>query len=420
MSSRKAAAQRALYYTFRARAETVRLFDRMRRSSTRDTLIVFDPALQGFDGHHLEIARLIKSELSAAYNIKFYANLRAATRIVAGLPALPICYDSIYPPPGDFQVNYEQGRTSLIASLRKIDLRDLTPRTIFYMHTLTVYQLGGLAEWFAGLSPGHRPKLLLQFQFPHEFGVRSEPDWPKALGVAREATNALSSAGNVIFATNSDLLKDKFERELGHTWELLPMPVRWPNHVRVAPLTSGPVFGFYGGLRPEKGSRILAEAVSSFLRRYPDAQFIVHAPRLPGCDEIAAQQLSHLSQVELIRSDFRDKDAYFSQFCRAHFVLLPYDPAAYALRTSGILIEAIGLGRRVITTDGTWMANQLHKRPAAGVMMASYSAQALYDCLEVARDVVMEQPWIFDLDHEVMSSNAPSAYCAALLRAVEV
>ena len=93
MSNRKAAAQRALYYTFRARAETVRLFDRMRRSSTRDTLIVFDPALQGFDGHHLEIARLIKSELSAAYNIKFYANLRAATRIVAGLPALPICYD---------------------------------------------------------------------------------------------------------------------------------------------------------------------------------------------------------------------------------------------------------------------------------------------------------------------------------------
>ena len=31
------------------------------RRSAKSTLIVFDPALQGYSGHHLEFARLIKS-----------------------------------------------------------------------------------------------------------------------------------------------------------------------------------------------------------------------------------------------------------------------------------------------------------------------------------------------------------------------
>jgi glycosyltransferase involved in cell wall biosynthesis len=388
------------------------------RRSAKSTLIVFDPALQGYSGHHLEFARLIKSQLSSAFDVKFYCNFWAPTEIVAELPARPVCRDSIYPQPGDFQTINAQQCESLLGSLRKVDLRELTPRTIFVIHTLTVYQLGGLAEWFAALPSAHRPRLFLQFQFPLEYGVERQSEWPSALSVARRAADELSNAGKVIFATNSDLLKDRLTLQLGHTHRLMPVPTKWPNQVHEIHDAAGPVFGFYGGLRPEKGSRPLAEAISAFAERYSDTHFIVHAP-WNECDEISVSHLSNSQQVELIRTNFKDKDAYFDQFCRAHFVLLPYDPAIYAHRTSGVFIEALGIGRPVITTCGTWMAHQLGKWSAAGLTMASYSASALYDCLEVARHTVIQRSWKSHLHHEIISSNTAFAFCSALIRAMQ-
>ena len=150
MRSTTAIAQRARYYRLRARAEAVRWLERSRRRSGKDMLIVFDPGLIGFAGHHLELARLIKAELSAEFDVRFYANFEAANRIITELPAQPAC-GSLYVHSKDFRVANEEQRASLTLSLRKIDLRQLTPKTTFVMHTVTVYQLTGLADWFTAL-----------------------------------------------------------------------------------------------------------------------------------------------------------------------------------------------------------------------------------------------------------------------------
>lgn len=41
--------------------------------------------------------------------------------------------------------------------------------------------------------------------------------------------------------------------------------------------------------------------------------------------------------------------------------LLPYDPQAYATRTSGVFADAITAGKPTAVTDGTWMAHELRK-----------------------------------------------------------
>ena len=198
----------------------------------------------------------------------------------------------------------------------------------------------------------------------------------------------------------------------------MPVPIQWPHHVREISHTTEPVFGFYGGLRFEKGSQILAEAIAVFAKFHPDTHFIVHAP-LTESDQRAVNYLANIQQVELIQENFEDKNSYYSQFCRAHFILMPYDPAIYAFRTSGVFIEALGLGRPVITTDGTWMTHQLRKWPAAGLTMASYSAGALLDCLEAARRTVIHRSWNSNSNYEIISSNNASAFCGALIRAMQ-
>ncbi len=175
MRSTTAITQRARYYRLQGSSGgSSSLIERSRRRSGKDMLIVFDPGLIGFAGHHLELARLIKAELSAEFDVRFYANFEAANRIITELPAQPACSGSLYVHSKDFRVANEEQRASLTLSLRKIDLRQLTPKTTFVMHTVTVYQLTGLADWFTALPPAHRPKLFLQFQFPLEFGVERE------------------------------------------------------------------------------------------------------------------------------------------------------------------------------------------------------------------------------------------------------
>ena len=241
---------------------------------------------------------------------------------------------------------------------------------------------------------------------------------PTALEVARKATNELAQTGRVIFATNTDLLQDNLSHELGRPLKLMPLPVLWPDDdvKNILPET-GVVFGFYGGLRIEKGSRILAEAILRFVDRYSDTKFIVQAP-YKDTDEIALRQLSVNPKIEIIRTNFKTKNEYFMQFCRSHVILLPYNPSDYRGRTSTVFIEALGLGRRVITTDATWMAHQLRRRPAAGLIMASYSAGALYDCLEAARDAVMTGSSDIEFDRKIISDNSASAFCSTLVQAM--
>ena len=52
------------------------------------------------------------------------------------------------------------------------------------------------------------------------------------------------------------------------------------------------------------------------------------------------------------------------------------------------------------------MAHQLRQRPGAGLIMVSYTAGALYDCLEAARATILSLPWKPQVDHEIISSTA--------------
>jgi hypothetical protein len=54
-------------------------------------------------------------------------------------------------------------------------------------------------------------------------------------------------------------------------------------------------------------------------------------------------------------------DEYYKQMKATDLILLPYIPREYKLRTSGIFVEAITCGTKVITFKGTWMSYELEK-----------------------------------------------------------
>src|SRR5664279_1061037 len=141
--------------------------------------------------------------------------------------------------------------------------------------------------------------------------------------------------------------------------------------------------------------------------RYPEARFIVHAP--PGSDRDAVRALRRLPQVELIGKGFARKAEYFAAVARARWILLPYDPQPYEVRTSGIFIEALGLGIPVVVTPGTWMAAELRAHGGRGLVMAGYRADALTQCLEQAREMMLEaQPNAPKPDARTIAEHSPA------------
>ena len=60
-------------------------------------------------------------------------------------------------------------------------------------------------------------------------------------------------------------------------------------------------------------------------------------------------------------------DQYYDVLNNADIVLIPYDPEFYRIATSGVFVEAILADAVVITTAGTWMANELLSSDCGGI-----------------------------------------------------
>jgi hypothetical protein len=394
----------------------MRLWLQPSRTKKRRILTVFDPSLRAFNGHHMEWARMIKEECQSRFDVRFYANLRAKNKILLSLPAQPICHDGIYPPHSDFDDNYRTMTAATIDALNRIHSRDAGSEAILIMHTLTLYQLGGLAQWLSTLPNFRRPKLCAQFQFPLEFMLSEDAAVRKrAIGLARDAAGILMATGRTRFAANSPLLADNISRQLEQPCAVLPLPIRWPDLNRSVLPDAGIVFGFFGGLRREKGASIIAQAIPAFAAEYPDTRFLVHAPRGES-DSSAVSALAAVPQVELIRDNFAQKADYLQQFTRASCILLPYDPIEYAYRTSGILIEALGLGRLIVATKDCWLYAEAKRRGGTVIAMTDFTPTALLLSLRTARDYLTNQAIKTEINRDIIKENSPAAFCSALIQ----
>jgi hypothetical protein len=407
---------RPQYLAYVARREAMRMWLRYSRDRGKRPLTVFDPSLRAFNGHHMEFAQLIKEECGSEFDVRFYVNFRAETKLIWSLPAQPISHDGIYPPLGDFDDIYRTMTASTVRALNRMDSEDVSSKAILIMHTVTLYQLGGVAQWFSALPKSRRPQLCIQFQFPLEFRLPGEITVrERAIGLARAAANRLMATGRTRLASNSELLASHISEQLEQPCAVLPLPIRWPDFHTILP-EQDIVFGFFGALRPEKGASIMAEAIPAFAARYPDTRFLVHAPR-GDSDSSAVSALESVPQVELIYGNFARKVDYFRQFTRASCILLPYDPVEYAYRTSGILIEALGLDRLVITTKDSWLYTEAERRKGRVISMADFTPAAFLSSLCAAHDYLSGQVTTKPTtNYNVIKDNSPAAFCSALIR----
>jgi len=137
-----------------------------------------------------------------------------------------------------------------------------------------------------------------------------------------------------------------------------------PSPQTPVPATSGnPIlFGCYGAARYEKGSDVLQAAIRLILERDAEIparfsfQWIGDFHDEQGKVVTLDPWLQAHPKVHIVEGYFAEGE-YIEQVKRTDVIMLPYR-AAYRLRVSRVVIEAMTLGKPVIVTAGTTLHDQ--------------------------------------------------------------
>jgi FkbM family methyltransferase len=109
---------------------------------------------------------------------------------------------------------------------------------------------------------------------------------------------------------------------------------------------------------------------------------IRYRPRPGGGTPHAAAVASLPASVEVVHGDLDDQ-AFRGLFSSRHLSVLPYNPAAFANRTSGLLIDSIYHGLPVVAVRGTWLGDVV-ERYGCGVVAADDSPERLVRAVDEA------------------------------------
>lgn len=152
--------------------------------------------------------------------------------------------------------------------------------------------------------------------------------------------------------TDSELLAEYYQRWFGKRVTLLPILYTQFKNITVRKKKKL-ICTWLGSPRAEKGASEIAELVQIQDDAAADVELdISGASYFPPVT-------NHL-HVHL-RKAFQSEEEYFASLNRCDVVLLPYDPAKYKRRTSGVFVEAILAGKIPLVKEGSWLAYELKR-----------------------------------------------------------
>jgi glycosyltransferase involved in cell wall biosynthesis len=350
---------------------------------------VLDPALALRAGHHFHVTLAIR-DAAAALGIEttVYGNQAVRPEVTEAMPVLPAFSNTTYalldvPPELSVAYNHVYGNQTLERELRQSVTGPFAPDDLIVVHTVVSQQLVALQRWYASL-PEPRPRICLLLRFQPWFRAAPE-DRGLSIAFYERALKLWAGAPGmrVFFATDNRLLGDYYADLVGRPVLELPIPIRHPD-MPPAPANGrglGLHFAFMGEARLEKGFHLLMGALTrGGLPGLDRIRFTVQATRAQHMSDFIDACRRVLPSVRFLLDDLPERD-YLDLLASADAVLVPYDPGEYRLRTSHVFLEALGMGKPVLTTAGTWMDAEMERFGPVGVRAAGFDVEPVAEGL---------------------------------------
>lgn len=343
-------------------------------------MLVLDPGFDSLTGHHFVHNAAVRAYCKgrgipcAIYGPAGFA------KIVASVDGIALFRSRLYRPQRTaLEVLAASAEDNLSFHDDLARMGPIDGRSLLLMHTVNHLQLTGLVAWLDA-QPQPRPdvRLILRFQ----------PDFLVGAGGVRLVEHLYAHALRAL-AKKSPKVRMHCDTAAGEDYYSALAGVRvakLPAAVDFSALDPSPApvpvdrgasrFLFIGEARREKGFHLLPDAIRLAQQQRPALEFIIHVTR--ANPEIIAQ-LRSLPRVEVTEGRVLNNAGYFAKLREADAVLLAYEPRNYRLRSTYVLVEALGAGRPVVVTGkGSSMLAELRGlQPLPGVIVEDFSAAAL-------------------------------------------
>jgi glycosyltransferase involved in cell wall biosynthesis len=182
---------------------------------------------------------------------------------------------------------------------------------------------------------------------------------------------------------------------------------------------------YLGDAREEKGYQHLPQALSYLWKNYVEpgrVRFVLQSNfNTPGGEPgilAASQNLAGFLHTTLKTAPLQP-DEYYEILADSDIVLIPYSAQRYRYRSSGVLVEAMGAGKVVVTSARSWMATQVTPEHAvlfetpAGLGPAIAEAIDRFDELrqgaEARREATLERATGASLARHLLATAQPPA-----------
>jgi len=396
-------------------------------------LCIIDPGLVDSGGHHVEYARVIGEQMLArggTYSV--LAHKSVSSKLQRAVHAVPVFRRSFWERivPMDRAEAVEVNTRELNQSfLEDIDGafagRDISDWLVF-MPSIDHHQMLAWAYWLAGQPPERLREVVLLFRYSNywETGteVGTEADWARK-GFQR--LQPFAARGRARLVTESRRLARLYASLANYELEAWPLPLL--PEVLSEQFQSAPGrplrVATLGDARAEKGFALIVEAILSLAQHAAEVmqriEFYLHSyisgpyhePMRAVRERLAAAELPNVHLLD----QHLDRSAYVQHLSEADIVLLPFDRRIYYARTSGTLTESLAAGKVIITTQDTWLSEQMDSY-GAGLAIPDGDSGAL------ARAIVEAEQRFEDLSRLAQqrhagwaTANAPDRFMTLLL-----
>jgi hypothetical protein len=274
---------------------------------------------------------------------------------------------------------------------------------VFIPYTLPA-EIFGLARWLASRPNDSRPSVAMVFHVP-DFGWKPSADRNQASGdfsIWRHAFLQLSRvtpSDRLVLGATVPQLAGMISKIAEHPVKRIPFAVWWLAHGIDAARrqerfdrTAGADLIICGDYRPEKGRELVPRVIAGLLAARPSLRIRLQVSRQSFADEVRDEisrslGVSASSRLAIHVGELSQED-FVQRLASSRLALMPYAPARYALRASGVFTEALGYAVPVVVPDATWMSDCLTKGHGAGVVFKEFSSTGITEAVLKAFDAM--------------------------------
>lgn len=330
-------------------------------------IILLEPNLIGSWGHPIEFSSsLFTYGQKHGLEVIVVANrkINLIVKKIFGLSVLPLITNTCF-------TDLENGGAIFFNDLKEIDQKlKLNENDTVIILTSYTNEIAGVNGFLREREENKHPHFYFwihQLFPPEEDFIHASKNERKEYwsyrfsGICKNLHNHIS-----LFTTPSLKLKDTIRTLTGTRVEILPLPYHTSlRDVENKSKNAIPTVSFLGDGRYEKGLLVFMEAVNRLGNK--DFRFVIQEVDLRGYSGRNLDKIENLMTTLRQREDVSFIDKHLSQeefqqiMADSDFLALPYHPASYDMRVSGLLIQGLLTGKPAVVSSDTWLADEVKK-----------------------------------------------------------